>query len=156
MAHHKWFLTFELFEFGKILFVFQKEIGQQEAIPKVIQKILLVTNANKLAKNKEKTVIVKFSNFFANAKLYFSSMGKQGLVHDIRHFCTRFRIDGIKAMSRGLSGGKQVMKFANTSNRGRVCRVCLSSLFAVRTSTVAAASKRKKMILSTYNLLVLS
>jgi len=24
-------------------------------------------------------------------------------------------------MSRGISGGKQVIKFANTSNRGRVC-----------------------------------
>ena len=26
----------------------------------------------------------------------------------------------MKAMSSGLSGGKQVIKFANTSNRGRV------------------------------------
>ena len=25
------------------------------------------------------------------------------------------------AMSRGIAGGKQVIKFANTSNRGRVC-----------------------------------
>ena len=67
-------------------------------------------------------------------------------------------------MSRGLSGGKQVIKFANTSNRGRVClfknilQKCTvrastsfkSSLLAVRASTVAAASKRKKMIASTY------
>ena len=31
------------------------------------------------------------------------------LIHDIRpsRLCTRFRIDGIKAMSRGISGGKQ-------------------------------------------------
>ena len=29
-------------------------------------------------------------------------------------------IDGIKAMSRGISGGKQVIKFSKTSNRGRV------------------------------------
>ena len=43
------------------------------------------------------------------------------LIHDVRHLCTRSRIDGIKAMSRGISGGKQVIKFANTSNRGRVC-----------------------------------
>ena len=57
---------------------------------------------------------------FANAKLYFSSLAKQGLIHDIGHFCARFRIDGVKAMSRGLSDGKQVIKFANTSNRGRV------------------------------------
>ena len=32
----------------------------------------------------------------------------------------RFRIDGIKALSRGILGGKQVIKFANTSSRGRV------------------------------------
>ena len=39
------------------------------------------------------------------------------LVHDTRHLFTRSRIDGIKAMySRGISGGKQVIKFANTSN----------------------------------------
>ena len=42
-------------------------------------------------------------------------------IHDVRHLCSRSRIDGIKAMSRGISGGKQVIKFANTSNRGRVC-----------------------------------
>ena len=118
----------------------------------------------------KKMVIAKFSVLFENAKLYFSSWGKQGLIHDIRHFCPRFRIDGVKAMSCG--GGKQVIKFANTSNRGRVlfifskgddnfrlekCTVrastsFTSSLLAVRTSTVAAASKRKKMITYTYNL----
>ena len=43
------------------------------------------------------------------------------LIHDSRHLCTRLRIGGIKAMSRGILGGKQVLKFANTSNRGRVC-----------------------------------
>ena len=31
-----------------------------------------------------------------------------------------FRIDGIKAMSRDISGGKKAMKFGNTSNRRRV------------------------------------
>ena len=34
------------------------------------------------------------------------------LIHDTRHLCTRFRTDGIKAMSSGISGGKQVMRFA--------------------------------------------
>ena len=43
------------------------------------------------------------------------------LIQDPRHLCTRLRVDGIKAMSRGISGGKQVIKIANTSNRGRVC-----------------------------------
>ena len=42
----------------------------------------------------------------------------KGDIHDPR---TRSRIDGIKVMARGISEGKQVMKFANTSNRGRVC-----------------------------------
>ena len=35
------------------------------------------------------------------------------LFEDTRHLCKRSRIDGIKAMSRGISGGKQVIKFAN-------------------------------------------
>ena len=42
-------------------------------------------------------------------------------IHDARHLCTRSRVDGIKAMSCGFSGGKQVTKFASTSNRGWVC-----------------------------------
>ena len=46
------------------------------------------------------------------------------LIHDTRHLRTRFRVDGIKAMSRGISGGKQVKKFANRNNRGRVCLFC--------------------------------
>ena len=29
------------------------------------------------------------------------------LLHDTRHLCMRFRIDGMKAMSRGISEGKQ-------------------------------------------------
>ena len=41
--------------------------------------------------------------------------------HDTHHFCTRFRIDVVKAMSRGISGGKELIKFADTRNRGRVC-----------------------------------
>ena len=42
------------------------------------------------------------------------------LIHNARHLCTRSRIDGIKAMSRGISGGKQVIKFANTIDRSQV------------------------------------
>ena len=30
-------------------------------------------------------------------------------------------IDGIKEMSRGISGGKKVIKCLNTGNRSRVC-----------------------------------
>ena len=43
------------------------------------------------------------------------------LIHNASHLCTRSRIDGIKAMSRGISGGKQLIKFANTSDHGQVC-----------------------------------
>ena len=43
------------------------------------------------------------------------------LIHYTRHLCTRARIDGIKAMSRGISGGKQKITFANARNRGRLC-----------------------------------
>ena len=35
-----------------------------------------------------------------------------------------FRIDGINAMPRGIPGNIQVIKFANTSNRGQVCVFC--------------------------------
>ena len=42
------------------------------------------------------------------------------LTHETHHPCTRFRIDGIKAMSRGISGNKQKMKFANAWDRGRL------------------------------------
>jgi len=35
-----------------------------------------------------------------------------------RQFCMRFRVNGIKAMPRGISGGKQKTKFVNTRNHG--------------------------------------
>ena len=41
------------------------------------------------------------------------------ITRDTRHLCTRFRVDGIKAMSRGFSGAKQIIKFANTSTHGK-------------------------------------
>ena len=39
-------------------------------------------------------------------------------IQDTRHLCTRSRTDGIKAMSRGFSRGKQVKMIANGRNRG--------------------------------------
>ena len=47
-------------------------------------------------------------------------LGSVDLIHDTRQLCPRFRIDGTKIMSRGISGTKQATKFANTRNRGRV------------------------------------
>ena len=73
-----------------------------------------------------------------------------------------------------ISGGKQVIKFANTGNRGRVCLFyrnertisCkmyisslarfTSSLFTVRTSTVATAHKKVTKITSAHILTVSS
>ena len=35
------------------------------------------------------------------------SLGSLDLIHDTPHLCTCFRVDGIKAMSRDISWGKQ-------------------------------------------------
>ena len=43
------------------------------------------------------------------------------LIYDIRLLCWRLWTNGIKAMSRDFSGDKQVIKFVNARNRGRVC-----------------------------------
>ena len=43
------------------------------------------------------------------------------LIHDTHHLSARLRTHRIKAMSRAFSGGKQVVNFSNTRNRGRVC-----------------------------------
>ena len=74
--------------------------------------------------------------FFTKAQKCSSN---RPFIHDTRNLCTRLRTDRIK-MSRGISGGKQVTKFANTSNRGRVC------LFSLN------ASKKVTMMISTHNL----
>ena len=65
-----------------------------------------------------------FQALFIRAKEWWAVCGITrtiDLIHDTRHLCKRSKIDGIKAMSRGISKGKQVIKFANTSNRDRVC-----------------------------------
>ena len=38
--------------------------------------------------------------------------------HDTSNRCMRFKTGGIKKMLRGVSGGRQEIKFANTCNRG--------------------------------------
>ena len=43
------------------------------------------------------------------------------LIQDTLHLCMRFTTDGIKVVSHAFSGGKQVIKFANARNSGRVC-----------------------------------
>ena len=99
------------------------------------------------------------------------------LIHDSRHLWTRFRIGEIKAMSRGISGAnkrenlpireialdfvyslKMKRRFNGQSMQNVVwfSKKLTSLLLAVRTSTVAAASEKVKMITSTYNLPLLS
>ena len=61
------------------------------------------------------------------------------LIHDARDLWTHLRTDGIKAMSRGFSGGKQVTNFSNTRNRGRVCLFLITEnkqLFILKTIMV--------------------
>ena len=89
------------------------------------------------------------------------SYSEIALIHDTRHVRTRFRVDGIKAMS-----------LANRINRGRVCLHCQKGttilllqnvqfqlrqvftpfLIAVRTSTVTTASRKETIIPSSHYL----
>ena len=97
------------------------------------------------------------------------------LIHESRYLCMHFRSVGIKAMSRGIPEGKQVIKFANMSYRSWIClfsqkkrtinikscKLCrqvkfwpsfTSLMHAVRTSMLSTASKNVTMITSTDNL----
>ena len=64
---------------------------------------------------------LKTRKFCAIEKMAAIPVGSIDLIHDTRQLHPHFRIDGIRAMSRGISGSKQATKFANTRNRGRVC-----------------------------------
>ena len=104
-------------------------------------------------------------NFFLPLPL--ACFSTKELIYDARYLCTRFRIDGIKALSLGISGGKEVLKFANTSNRSRLkqfdsfrhakCTVGVSTsltllLFPVRTSDLRSyCIKKITTITSTHN-----
>ena len=61
---------------------------------------------------------LKPMKFFTKAQKCSSN---RPFIHDTCNLCARFRTDRIKKMSRGFSGGKQVIKCANARNRGRVC-----------------------------------
>ena len=67
------------------------------------------------------SVGVLFSRRSCGKSQYKSILNPPRYNHDAHNLCTRLRTDGIKAMSRGFSGGKQVINFSNTRNRGRVC-----------------------------------
>ena len=42
------------------------------------------------------------------------------IILDAHHLCRRFSMDGKRAISRGFSGGKHVLKLANRRNHGQV------------------------------------
>ena len=42
---------------------------------------------------------------------------RKDIVHVTRHLCTRVRMDAIKVMPRGISGGKQVIKLDDDAGR---------------------------------------
>ena len=91
--------------------------------------------------------------------MYMHSYSEIALIHDTRNLCTRFRVDGIKAMS-----------LANRINRGRVCLHCQKGttilllqnvqfqlrqvftpfLIALRTSTVTTASTKETLVPSSH------
>ena len=68
---------------------------------------------------------------------------KIDLIHDTRHLYTRFGINVVKAMLRSISGGKQAIRFTNTTEQSRPSLFILSKLdnyfshakFGVRVST---------------------
>ena len=68
------------------------------------------------------------------------SLGSLDLIHDTSHLCTCFRVDGIKAMSRDISWDKQVIKFSNTSKRGRICFNKTRRLFNIHAKRIVRVS----------------
>ena len=68
------------------------------------------------------------------------SLGSLDLIHDTPHLCTCFRVDGIKAMSRDISWEKQVIKFSNTSKRGRICFNKTRRLFNIHAKRIVRVS----------------
>ena len=60
---------------------------------------------------------------------YLLTVSSIVFIQATRQLYTRLRIDEIKVISRGILGGKQVVKFANTRSRGRVCLFYQNTLF---------------------------
>ena len=64
-----------------------------------------------------------YNNISSESKFHTNPMWgtcKIDLIHDARHLCTRLRTDGIKVMSNGFSGGKQVINIINTENLANI------------------------------------
>ena len=63
---------------------------------------------------------------------YLLTVSSIDVIQATRQLYTRLRIDEIKVISRGILGGKQVIKFANTRSRGRVCLFYQNDLIFIR------------------------
>ena len=103
---------------------------QKDANYSVVSTTLLIGFNIKfyLAKQHETNPLLSnqlpYNNIVPESMFHRNSMWgtcKIDLIHDTSHLCTRLRTDGIKVMSHGFSGGKQVINFSNTINRGQVC-----------------------------------
>ena len=91
------------------------------------------------------------AKFFSSA-CYLLTVSSIDLLHATRQFYTRLRIDGIKAMSRGILGGKQVIKFANTRSRGRVCLFYQNDLISIQKVQSPGKARRPFMKLSVHEI----
>ena len=65
------------------------------------------------------------------------------LIHDTRHLFPRSRIDEIKIVSHGISGGKQGLKFAYTSNQSQFCSLFQNKNTILVLQNVVRSSFRK-------------
>ena len=65
---------------------------------------------------------------------------KIDVIDDTCRLCTRLRIAGIKAMLSGISGGKQVLKLANTRRRLNSLSECAIRLSTIFTSLLLAVT----------------
>ena len=90
-----------------------------------IERGLLVSSANWILPCDES--IKKLT--FRIKLVYMYSYSEIALIHDTRHVRTRFRVDGVKAMS-----------LANRINRGRVCLHCQNDDFTLAKCPVPVAT----------------
>ena len=83
---------------------------------------------------------------------YLLTVSSIDLLHATRQLYTRLRIDGIKVISRGILGGKQVIKFANKRSRGRVCLFYQNDLIFMQKVQAPEKARRPFMKLSVHEI----
>ena len=95
------------------------------------------------------------AKFFSWA-CYLLTVSSIDLLHATCQFYTRLRIDGIKVISRGILGGKQVIKFANTRSRGRVCLFYQNDLISIQKVQSREKARRPFMKLSVHEIVCIA